>query len=48
MNTIKLLPFERQDFFQLIAWITSKDMMNQWAPALFEYPLTEPQLDKYL
>lgn len=48
MSEIELQPFERQDFSRLIGWITSEDLIAQWAPALFKYPLDKAQLETYL
>jgi RimJ/RimL family protein N-acetyltransferase len=46
---ISLRPFTRLDFPRLIGWITSRELMVQWAgPTEFTFPLTETQLEKYL
>ncbi|RNF40782.1 GNAT family N-acetyltransferase [Planococcus salinus] len=45
---IELRKFERQDFSQLIDWITSPEFLLQWGGANFDFPLTEEQLEKYL
>jgi len=46
---ILLRPFTRPDFPRLIRWITSRELMVQWAGATeFTFPLTEAQLEKYL
>lgn len=45
---IKLRPFERQDFRQLIDWVDSPEFLLQWGGANFDFPLTEEQLEKYL
>ncbi len=42
-------PFTEKDFQRLIGWITSPNLLIQWAgPRLFTYPLTEDQLKTYL
>ncbi|MBW4683058.1 MAG: GNAT family N-acetyltransferase [Microcoleus vaginatus WJT46-NPBG5] len=48
MIKIELKPFERDDFARLIGWITSADLIQQWAPSTFTYPLDENQLEKYI
>ncbi|WP_123043617.1 GNAT family N-acetyltransferase [Cohnella candidum] len=45
---IRLEPFERSDFAQLMAWIDSPTFMFQWGGQTFRYPLDERQLDHYL
>jgi RimJ/RimL family protein N-acetyltransferase len=46
---IKLLPFTPADFPRLLGWITSPELLVQWAgPSLFSYPLDESQLNTYL
>ncbi|MFC4103409.1 GNAT family N-acetyltransferase [Paenibacillus xanthanilyticus] len=45
---IRLEPFDRTDFQQLIDWIDSAAFMMQWGGRTFSYPLTEAQLERYL
>ncbi|AIQ48465.1 aminoglycoside adenylyltransferase [Paenibacillus sp. FSL R7-0273] len=45
---IRLEPFERSDFKQLIAWIDSPEFMVQWGGKTFSYPLTDQQLEHYI
>ncbi|KOY81365.1 GNAT family protein [Lysinibacillus sp. FSL H8-0500] len=45
---IKLQPFTRNDYNELIANIDSKKMLLQWAGRAFEHPLNTQQLDNYL
>jgi RimJ/RimL family protein N-acetyltransferase len=45
---IQLLPFGPPDFDQLIAWISSNELLAQFAGPLFNYPLTHYQLEKYI
>ncbi|MBE5106437.1 GNAT family N-acetyltransferase [Bacillus thuringiensis] len=48
MGVIKLEPFKRSDFKQLINWINSEEFLIQWSGNAFTYPLNEKQLDKYI
>ena len=48
MKNICLRPFERRDFTRLIAWIDSEQLLYQFAGPVFQYPLTEFQLEHYL
>ncbi len=45
---IKLEYFGKEDFKQLIEWISSEHLMINWAGSLFKYPLTEDSLDWYI
>jgi len=46
---ITLIPFTEKDFAQVLEWITSPELLIQWAgPQLFTYPLNEEQLYAYL
>jgi RimJ/RimL family protein N-acetyltransferase len=45
---IKLLPFERSDFQQLINWIDSEELLIKWSGNLFAFPLTEASLEWYI
>ncbi len=47
MRVIKLVPFKRSDFKQLINWINSEEFLIQWSGNAFTYPLNEQQLEKY-
>ncbi|KAA0761792.1 GNAT family N-acetyltransferase [Bacillus sp. SH5-2] len=48
MRVIKLEPFKRSDFEQLINWIHSEEFLIQWSGNAFTYPLNEEQLHKYI
>lgn len=48
MKNICLRPFERRDFLRLIAWIDNEQLLYQFAGPVFQYPLTEFQLEQYL
>jgi RimJ/RimL family protein N-acetyltransferase len=48
MVMIRLEPFERTDFKQLIGWIDSPKFMMLWGGRTFNYPLTEQQLENYI
>ncbi len=48
MKLIKLEPFKRSDFKQLIDWIDSEGFLIQWSGNAFTYPLHEQQLEKYI
>lgn len=45
---IRLEPFDRDDFAQLIEWADSPEFLLQWGGPGFDYPLDEQQLEKYL
>ena len=45
---IELKYFERSDFKQLINWVDSPEFLLQWSGPLFDYPLNETQLEKYI
>ena len=46
---VTLRPFTQLDIPRLIGWITSRELMIQWAgPTEFTFPQTEAQLEKYL
>jgi len=46
---VRLIPFTEKDFAQVLEWITSPELLIQWAgPQLFTYPLNEKQLHAYL
>ncbi|MFB9327893.1 GNAT family N-acetyltransferase [Paenibacillus aurantiacus] len=45
---IRLEPFERADFTQLIAWMDSPRFLFQWGGQSFRHPLTEQQLEQYI
>ncbi|MCU5376021.1 GNAT family N-acetyltransferase [Bacillus cereus] len=48
MELIKLEPFKRSDFKQLIGWIDSEEFLIRWSGKAFSYPLNEQQLEKYI
>ncbi len=43
-----LRPFERSDFDQLKEWIPDAGFLLQWGGPMFNYPLDDEQLEKYL
>jgi len=46
---VRLIPFTKKDFAQVLEWIKSPELLIQWAgPHLFTYPLNEDQLQAYL
>ncbi|TCW58229.1 RimJ/RimL family protein N-acetyltransferase [Bacillus thuringiensis] len=45
---IRLEPFKRKDFKQLMNWIHSEDFLIQWSGNAFTYPLNEQQLEQYI
>ena len=46
---VRLIPFTEMDFAQVLEWITSPELLIQWAgPQLFTYPLDQVQLHAYL
>lgn len=45
---IRLEYFKKDDFTQLMEWITEEQVMINWAGSLFRFPLTENSLDWYL
>ncbi|EJS76541.1 hypothetical protein ICY_02411 [Bacillus cereus BAG2X1-3] len=45
---IKLEPFKKSNFKQLINWIDSNEFLIQWSGNAFTYPLDEQQLEKYI
>jgi len=48
MNQVALLPFRESDFSRLIAWVDSPELLLQFAGPIFQYPLDEKQLSKYV
>ncbi len=48
MKLIKLEPFKRSDFKQLINWIDSEGFLIQWSGNAFTYPLNDQQLEQYI
>ena len=47
--TVQLQPFSSADFSRLISWITTPEMLIQWAgPTQFSFPLSNEQLQRYL
>ncbi len=45
---IELKPFDKTDFNQLISWVTSKELLIQFAGPIFTFPLTLEQLEIYV
>ncbi|GAA0534497.1 GNAT family N-acetyltransferase [Chitinophaga japonensis] len=45
---IQLSPFRPADFDLFISWIDSEELLIQIAGSYFSYPLTAPQLQRYL
>lgn len=45
---VELKYFERSDFKQLIDWIDSPEFLLQWGGPVFDYPLNDNQLKKYI
>ena len=46
---VRLIPFTEKDFAPVLKWITSPELLIQWAgPQLFTYPLNDEQLRAYL
>ncbi len=43
-----LRPFARPDFDRLLAYSATEELLHQWAGGLFAFPLTVPQLERYL
>lgn len=45
---IALARFEKEDFDQLIEWISTEELMINWAGSLFSFPLTHKSLNWYI
>jgi RimJ/RimL family protein N-acetyltransferase len=45
---LKLERFSEDDFDNLISWIASKEELIQFAGPIFEFPLSQKQLQKYI
>lgn len=45
---IALARFEKEDFDQLIEWISTEELMINWAGSLFSFPFTHKSLDWYI
>lgn len=45
---IRLEPFDRADFQQLINWIDSEQLLIKWSGSLFSFPLTVESLEWYI
>jgi RimJ/RimL family protein N-acetyltransferase len=45
---VALARFTDTDIDRLIAWISSPQLLGQWAASGFSYPLTRPQLEAHL
>jgi len=45
---IRLEYFDKNDFKQLIDWVSSEELMVNWSGNLFRFPLSENSLDWYI
>ena len=45
---VQLLPFGREDFAQLTAWINDENLLIKWSGNLFSFPLTHESLEWYI
>jgi RimJ/RimL family protein N-acetyltransferase len=45
---IRLEQFGRNDFEQLISWISDESLLTNWSGSLFNFPLTKESLDWYI
>lgn len=45
---IRLEPFERSDFQQLIDWIDTEELLIKWSGSLFSFPLTTESMEWYI
>jgi RimJ/RimL family protein N-acetyltransferase len=45
---VALAPFTETDIDRLIAWISSPQLLGQWAASGFSYPLTRSQLEAHV
>lgn len=45
---IRLEYFDHNDFDQLIKWISSEELLINWAGSLFNFPLTRTSMEWYL
>jgi RimJ/RimL family protein N-acetyltransferase len=45
---IRLEPFERSDFQQLIDWIDTEELLIKWSGSLFSFPLTNESMEWYI
>jgi hypothetical protein len=41
-------PFTDADVDRLIAWISSPQLLSQWAASGFSYPLTQAQMEAHM
>lgn len=48
MHRIALLPFTIADFHRLKSWLNNEKQLIQFAGPLFDFPLTDAQLNAYL
>jgi RimJ/RimL family protein N-acetyltransferase len=48
VTKIALKPFGRSDFSRLIGWVKSPEFLLQWAGPIFNYPLDNAQMEKYI
>ncbi len=47
-SPIRLEPFTKGDFQQLIAWVNTEELLTNWAGSLFNFPLTEDSMNWYI
>ncbi|MGV3657801.1 MAG: GNAT family N-acetyltransferase [Chitinophagaceae bacterium] len=45
---IRLEYFTREDFNQLIEWISDEELMTNWSGAMFRFPLTTESMEWYI
>lgn len=45
---IRLEHFQQDDFAQLIEWIHTEELLNNWSGNLFDFPLTTHSLEWYI
>ena len=48
LSMIILEYFKKEDFQQLIDWVSDDHLMTNWAGSLFSFPLTAEKLDWYI
>jgi RimJ/RimL family protein N-acetyltransferase len=48
IKMIRLEYFTKDDFAQLIKWISTEELLTNWSGSLFRFPLTNESLDWYL
>jgi RimJ/RimL family protein N-acetyltransferase len=47
-ESLRLRPFDQNDFERLISWVPTPEAVGLWSGAFFRYPLDEGQLQRYL